>query len=186
MLETLENLYRALQLEKRPWIRNKLARWYVLPGGSREWEGPYEAAEIAYLIYSGRIDRGDTVVNGDSWSQYRVGGHRFLSSWMKHDPDKEARLLKALLQAHRRASALRSSGARPPVGIRLTPEQERAFRILNLPPTSSPEERKRRHRDLAKQHHPDRGGSLARMKEINWAYDVVQRAAAPRSASGKL
>lgn len=32
---------------------------------------------------------------------------------------------------------------------------------------------KGRHRELAKRHHPDRGGSLARMQQINSAVDVL-------------
>ncbi len=35
-----------------------------------------------------------------------------------------------------------------------------------------------RHRDLAKRHHPDRGGSLKRMQEINSAVDVLSKLAA--------
>lgn len=32
---------------------------------------------------------------------------------------------------------------------------------------------KQRHRELARKHHPDRGGSLERMQDINWAVDIL-------------
>lgn len=35
------------------------------------------------------------------------------------------------------------------------------------------EEVKKRHRDLARKHHPDRGGSVAKMQEINAAVDQI-------------
>lgn len=35
------------------------------------------------------------------------------------------------------------------------------------------DEVKRRHRELARRHHPDRGGSVARMQEINQAVDAI-------------
>lgn len=179
MLETLENLYKALQLEKRPWIRASSARWYLLPRGSREWDGPYEASEIAYLIYVGRISRNDTVVSGESWSQYVVGRHQFLAQWAEHSRDKEGRLLRGLLKSFRLAARNRGGEKATPSLHRgaLTTDQARAFAVLDLSPTSTLEERRRRHRDLAKAHHPDHGGSVEKMKEINWAFEVVARTA---------
>lgn len=32
---------------------------------------------------------------------------------------------------------------------------------------------KKRHRELARKHHPDRGGSVAKMQEINQAVDAL-------------
>jgi len=37
----------------------------------------------------------------------------------------------------------------------------------------TPDELKSRRRDLSKKHHPDRGGSLGKMQEINNAHDIL-------------
>lgn len=55
-----------------------------------------------------------------------------------------------------------------------------ARRVLGFGPREpiTKEVLRARHRDLAKRHHPDRGGSLKRMQEINSAVDVLAKAAA--------
>jgi hypothetical protein len=179
-LETMGNIYRSMQLLKRPWIRHRQARWYVVPFESMDLDGPFEAVEIAYQIYVGLIGERDHVVNAETWTRYVVGKEPFLAVWRRRSPDKENRLYRGLLRSYDELTRLRASSSfshssRPVT--RLTAEQERAFRVLDLEPSASAEERKRRHRALALEHHPDRGGSVERMKEINWAFDVVQHAA---------
>ncbi len=51
----------------------------------------------------------------------------------------------------------------------------RARKLLGFSQTEivTAESLKARHRDLAKKHHPDRGGSLAKMQAINAAVDTV-------------
>ena len=45
------------------------------------------------------------------------------------------------------------------------------YKILALPDFASTEEVKRSYRALALQHHPDRGGSVEKMQQLNEAYD---------------
>jgi len=49
----------------------------------------------------------------------------------------------------------------------------RFYEILDVDPTASPEEIKKAYRKLALQHHPDKGGSTERFKEISTAYNVL-------------
>jgi curved DNA-binding protein CbpA len=49
-----------------------------------------------------------------------------------------------------------------------------ALRTLGLPPLVTRDEIKQRYRQLAKEHHPDRGGgAAAEMEAINRAYETV-------------
>jgi hypothetical protein len=50
------------------------------------------------------------------------------------------------------------------------------FDVLGLPTSASEEEMKKRFRELAKAHHPDRGGDLAMMKRINEAHRQLEQA----------
>ena len=45
--------------------------------------------------------------------------------------------------------------------------------VLGLEPGATAEQIKTRYRDLAREHHPDRGGDTARMAEINEAYETL-------------
>ena len=177
-LETIDDLYRALQRLKRPWVGNDQARWYVIPKGTRDWYGPFEAVEVAYQIYVGETSLDDSVVNSQTWNEYLVSKHSFLAAWSTANAEKEKRLLKGLLKSYDRLSTRRGKSrqrrTRSAFRPRLTPEQRKAYRLLDLAPNASTVESKKRHRELALRHHPDRGGSLERMKEINWAYAVVQ------------
>ena len=47
------------------------------------------------------------------------------------------------------------------------------FAVLNLKPTATLDQIKARHRVLAKEHHPDRGGDPARFRTIQAAYEAV-------------
>jgi hypothetical protein len=57
-----------------------------------------------------------------------------------------------------------------------TMDEERACRILGVPPSASPDEIREMYRHLAKLWHPDRGkvDSSERMREINAAYDYLR------------
>lgn len=52
--------------------------------------------------------------------------------------------------------------------------REKAFATLYLLPTAPAEVAQAVYRVLAKQYHPDYGGDLEKMKQINAAYDVVK------------
>lgn len=66
-------------------------------------------------------------------------------------------------------------GARPPPPPRgpNPADLEHARDVLGFPVNKklTAEDIKKRHRELARKHHPDRGGSVARMQEINAAVD---------------
>ena len=57
------------------------------------------------------------------------------------------------------------------------------YAILGIKNQSSVEEIKRAYRSLALRFHPDRGGDEERMKEINEAYDILQKCKAQYDAS---
>ena len=65
------------------------------------------------------------------------------------------------------------------------------YEVLNIPSTATDEEIKKAYRELARKYHPDNyhDNPLAdlaqeKMKEINAAYDAIQRQRSGRSASG--
>jgi DnaJ-domain-containing protein 1 len=60
-------------------------------------------------------------------------------------------------------------------GFMALPDPSQWCHVLALSPTATEEEIRRKRNELAKQHHPDAGGSLARMTEINTAYDSAMR-----------
>jgi hypothetical protein len=66
-------------------------------------------------------------------------------------------------------------------------EGQDPYRVLGLSPADSSEEIKSRYRQLALERHPDRGGSLEKMQELNRAYGRISShreltsAEAPRS-----
>ncbi len=49
-----------------------------------------------------------------------------------------------------------------------------AYETLGVRPGASAEEIKKAYHRLAHQHHPDKGGSLTKMKEINAAYNEIK------------
>lgn len=74
------------------------------------------------------------------------------------DPAREARAHEALKAKQARIDRLR---ARQVLGFgKVAPLNEGLL--------------KGRYRELAKRHHPDRGGSVERMAEINWAVEVLR------------
>jgi len=54
-------------------------------------------------------------------------------------------------------------------------ERQQALAVLGLPPNATPEQIKRRYRNLAKQHHPDRGGDPRQMQKIIAAYEFLMK-----------
>jgi DnaJ-like protein len=49
------------------------------------------------------------------------------------------------------------------------------YRVLGVSPSDSPEAVRARFRELALERHPDRGGSEAKMRELNLAYEKILR-----------
>lgn len=173
MRDELFHLYRALRSETKAWRTARRARWYVQRDLSGDWDGPFEAVEVAFQVYAGLLGPGDQVIDGRSRDRFLVGRTRFLARWARPNAEVEARLWRGL----RRALGERRRAAGPGCAVgSAQAELRRAFRVLDLEPTSSADEVRRRLRELALEHHPDRGGSLRRMKEINWAFGVITRA----------
>lgn len=59
-----------------------------------------------------------------------------------------------------------------------------AREILGLSTSSTPEEIKKRYRELVKSNHPDVGGELATIKRINEAYDLISGKTSPKEEIG--
>ena len=51
--------------------------------------------------------------------------------------------------------------------------KENLYKILGLPDFASIDEIKKAYRALAMKHHPDKGGDVERMKNINVAYQIL-------------
>ncbi len=54
-------------------------------------------------------------------------------------------------------------------------QRQRALAVLGLPPTSTPQQIKRRYRALAKRYHPDCGGDQRQMQKIIAAYEFLMK-----------
>ncbi len=54
-------------------------------------------------------------------------------------------------------------------------QRQQALAVLDLPPTSTPQQIKRRYRALAKRYHPDRGGDQRQMQKIIAAYEFLMK-----------
>src|SRR5439155_24485053 len=52
-------------------------------------------------------------------------------------------------------------------------EEKDPYRVLGVSPLDTPEAIRDRYRVLARAHHPDRGGSAEKMRELNAAYDRI-------------
>lgn len=74
------------------------------------------------------------------------------------------------------ARALWSSAINP---MRPIIERQQALTVLGLPPDATRQQIKRRYRELAKQHHPDRGGDEREMQRIIAAYHLLMKDVAP-------
>lgn len=59
------------------------------------------------------------------------------------------------------------------------------FALLGLPPDATAQDVRRTIRDLAKRHHPDRGGDGERMREVNAAAVLALERIAARGPSGR-
>jgi hypothetical protein len=76
---------------------------------------------------------------------------------------------------HRRGRTASRGPARGAGSPSAWPSQDllAAYSTLGLPPGAGPDAVKRAHRRLAALHHPDRGGDLETMKNINTARDLL-------------
>ena len=54
-------------------------------------------------------------------------------------------------------------------------QRQQALAVLGLPPTSTPQQIKRRYRALAKRYHPDCGGDQQQMQRIIAAYEFLMK-----------
>jgi hypothetical protein len=54
-------------------------------------------------------------------------------------------------------------------------EEQDPYRVLGVSPLDSPELVRTRYRELALERHPDRGGSVEKMRELNDAYERILR-----------
>lgn len=54
-------------------------------------------------------------------------------------------------------------------------ERQQALAVLGLPPTATPQQIKRRYRQLAKKYHPDKGGDSREMQRLVAAYQVLMK-----------
>lgn len=89
------------------------------------------------------------------------------------------RAQQAANEARDRANA-RERGQRPPADPREAEERAaraRARLVMGFEPDQeiTADLLKARYRELAKRHHPDRGGSVAKMQELNVAMDVLTK-----------
>jgi hypothetical protein len=65
-------------------------------------------------------------------------------------------------------------------------ETQDPYRVLGVKPSDSPDAIRSRYRELAFQFHPDRGGSLEKMRELNIAYDRITGHLQRRSGEGQV
>jgi DnaJ-domain-containing protein 1 len=70
------------------------------------------------------------------------------------------------------AKALWGSRVNP---VRPILERQQALTVLGLPPDATNQQIKRRYRELAKKHHPDRGGDPREMQRIIAAYQLLKK-----------
>ncbi|WP_224248696.1 J domain-containing protein [Hyalangium gracile] len=54
-------------------------------------------------------------------------------------------------------------------------EEQDPYHVLGVSPLDSPEVVRTRYRELAMERHPDRGGSVEKMRELNEAYERILR-----------
>jgi DnaJ-domain-containing protein 1 len=52
-------------------------------------------------------------------------------------------------------------------------EDQDPYRLLGVSPADSPERVREAYRDAARANHPDRGGSVERMRQVNEAYERI-------------
>ena len=56
-----------------------------------------------------------------------------------------------------------------------TQELQKSLDILGLPPLISREDVKKQYRFLAKKNHPDIGGNVEEMEQLNYAYSMLMK-----------
>lgn len=54
-------------------------------------------------------------------------------------------------------------------------QRQQALAVLGLPPHATPQQIKKRYRNLAKRYHPDRGGDPRQMQRIIAAYELLAK-----------
>ncbi|TVM00486.1 MAG: hypothetical protein CV087_14065 [Candidatus Brocadia sp. WS118] len=95
-----------------------------------------------------------------------------------HDVVKE--IMKDLQQLRELAIKYQETGTN---GYKKETDEEKAYRIMEIPPSASDEEIKQAYRELALNYHPDNAERTThgikklaedRFKEINWAYDFLK------------
>ena len=52
---------------------------------------------------------------------------------------------------------------------------DKVYQLLGLPDFASIDDVKKAYRKLALQHHPDKGGDIVKMQQINLAYEVLSK-----------
>jgi hypothetical protein len=53
-------------------------------------------------------------------------------------------------------------------------DQDDPFAVLGVSARATPDQVRERYRELARQHHPDRGGDAAEMRRVNEAYEQIR------------
>lgn len=96
-----------------------------------------------------------------------------------HDPIAAARARAADFLRRTQGGSVHGGQHRrpppPPPRDDAVTKAERARLVLGFAPGEkvTAEQVKKRHRELARRHHPDRGGSVAKMQEVNAAVDQI-------------
>jgi len=165
----LERLFSTLQQHKAQGAGMGEPLWSI--EGDPDAGRSFHRLELGYLVYVGRLGPEDSVVS-PAGERYRVGEQDWLAQWLDRTSGQQERLLRGLLRCMPRPTV--QPGQRP----QQQPAQSdttRAFSLLGVTATCDLVKAKARHRQLAMRHHPDRGGAVERMQELNWALGVVKQ-----------
>jgi DnaJ-domain-containing protein 1 len=93
---------------------------------------------------------------------------------MSSQPPPRQQSIASLLWDIVRLSARMVWGSRANA-VRSMLERQQALAIMGLPPTASRQQIKRRYRELAKKHHPDKGGDSREMQRLVAAYQLLMK-----------
>lgn len=89
-------------------------------------------------------------------------------------PPPKQQSIASMLWGILRLSARMVWGSRANL-VRPMLERQQALAIMGLPPAATRQQIKRRYRELAKKHHPDKGGDSREMQRLVAAYQVLMR-----------